>query len=486
MKTRRKRAVGSSGVSAAPTPRPATFTVQDLLPRVASLLHSLDYPSAILFVRKAVALRPEDPRILDLAGRVALEVGEVDEARERFVKAEELDPTPADGTGERTMNAFLGNVEEDKAWSDPVLRAAPWTRCMCLGQLVTGTEAASWFQKGLAMLESRIAELEKENGLAPGALANGRSDGTMVPPITPASDQEDPLTTLRSEAASALCGLVELYMTDLCDEPLAEQLASTYAHRALHHAPHSPEALQTLASLLITQQRPNEAREVAKRALAGWLDSVITALDGAEAAVAPVDPSSATLDMAMPPYPSRLSLAKLLIELDDLPRAFDVLRTCVAEDDEQMEGWYVWGWGYYLAGMKVGAEEGGAGASTASAGEERTRSEWFADARDCFRQLEKLYGRYRRQHEEEKRSAVGSVDGAVGNGMDEGEEVDEELAAFTAMVTHATELLQEMEKLGGFAEGEDEDGDNGEDGDDAWEELETGEDGDGDEEMEEA
>ncbi|KXS22539.1 hypothetical protein M427DRAFT_40376 [Gonapodya prolifera JEL478] len=483
----------------AASPKKATFTVSDLLPRVASLMQALDFPSAGLFVKKAVALAPNNPRLLDLAGRVALELGDLEEARTHFSLAETLDPTPDEPRDIEDAAAVASAVAEDPAWAEPILRPPSWARTMCLGQLTTGLEAAQAFEKGVKMMEKRIERLESERGLAPGqpvAQTNGSANGTKSANKALVNGhneerQEDPLTVLREEVSSALCGLVELYMTDLCDDPSAEQLASTFAIRALHHSPSSPEALQTLASLRLSQQRPDDALEAALGATGGaggWLESTLSALDGAETA-----PDGEPVDAAMPAYPARLSLAKLLIELGLLSRAFDVLRTCIAEDDEQMEPWYVWGWGYYLAGVEAGggADGSGASGSTGVIGQvqldggkdARTPGEWFADSRDCFRMLEKLFTRYNALKQEELHSGREEEGDGMATDASEDEE-DQELAAFSSMVQHATELLGEMEKMGGF-EGGEEDDEGGDEGDD-WEDVVVQGDGDGDEEMDDA
>ena len=53
-------------------------------------------------------------------------------------------------------------------------------------------------------------------------------------------------------------------------------------------------------------------------------------------------------DAAIPPYPFRISTAKILTELKEYEKAFDVLERLVREDDEVVEVWYLMGWVYYL------------------------------------------------------------------------------------------------------------------------------------------
>lgn len=69
---------------------------------------------------------------------------------------------------------------------------------------------------------------------------------------------------LRHAIASALCHIAEIYLTDLCDEPNAQDMCVEAVERALHHDKDHIHALQTMASICISLQEPDNAL--------GWLE----------------------------------------------------------------------------------------------------------------------------------------------------------------------------------------------------------------------
>lgn len=89
--------------------------------------------------------------------------------------------------------------------------------------------------------------------------------------------------------------------------------------------PSNPEVLQTLASVRLSQLKPDDARAALTRSLSMWKD-----LD-------PADPS-------VPDFPTRVSLARLLMEADMEDEAMDVLERLALEDDQSVEACYLGGW----------------------------------------------------------------------------------------------------------------------------------------------
>jgi hypothetical protein len=98
-------------------------------------------------------------------------------------------------------------------------------------------------------------------------------------------------------------------------------------------APDSPEPLQTLASVRISQLRIDDARATLTRSLELWKDL----------------PAG---DPRVPGFPMRVSLARLLLEAEMEDEAIEVLERLVDEDDESIEVWYLGGWGLYIMGEK--------------------------------------------------------------------------------------------------------------------------------------
>lgn len=130
---------------------------------------------------------------LSLLGAIHLELGSPDEARNAFLEAVELDPagtTPTDSEG--------GAAE----------------RFLWLAQLCEegGDESLRWFERGIGVLEREIQALADGKPLPKSSQRNGmdrREDrlGTV--------SVEDLLEEKRRKVAEALCGMAEVWMTDL-------------------------------------------------------------------------------------------------------------------------------------------------------------------------------------------------------------------------------------------------------------------------------
>jgi hypothetical protein len=106
----------------------------------------------------------------------------------------------------------------------------------------------------------------------------------------------------------------------------AEQKSEEYGSLALKYDPDSPVALYLLASIRLSQSRNDEATQVCKQSLSKWLGS----------------PS-----VQPPTYAERISLVKVLLELDMYDDALSVLETLQREDDENVELWYFYTCAYY-------------------------------------------------------------------------------------------------------------------------------------------
>ena len=122
-------------------------------------------------------------------------------------------------------------------------------------------------------------------------------------------------------------------MTDLSWERDAESNCKSLIAEALLVAPHSPEPLQTLASIRISQTRMPEAKKALADSIALWKD---------------LPPE----DTGVPDFPTRISLARLLMEVEMEEEALEVIERLVTEDDQSVEAWYLGGWCLYLLGEK--------------------------------------------------------------------------------------------------------------------------------------
>lgn len=230
---------------------------------------------------------------LNLLGEISIELGAVDSAREYFQKAVQLDPS-----GDVPESA--GGGAEKFLW---------------LAQLCEegGNESVKWFELGAKALQTEISSLE-----------SGHLTGI----------DDETLQLLRHEKkrklANTLCGIVEVYMTDLSWEPDAEARCESLVTQAMAVEDEtSSEVLQTLASVRLSQQRNGDAQAALKRSLETWLH------------LEPEDP-------AVPDFATKISLSRLLMEAEMNKEAMIVLDRLIQEDDQSVEAWYLGGWCQHL------------------------------------------------------------------------------------------------------------------------------------------
>ena len=122
----------------------------------------------------------------------------------------------------------------------------------------------------------------------------------------------------------------------------AEARCENLVTEALLVAPNTPEPFQTLASVRISQVRLQEAKAALSRSMELWRE------------LPPEDPG-------VPDFPTRISLARLLMEAEMEEQALEVLERLVEEDDSSVEAWYLGGWCLFLMCEKrngEGLEEG--------------------------------------------------------------------------------------------------------------------------------
>lgn len=121
----------------------------------------------------------------------------------------------------------------------------------------------------------------------------------------------------------------------------AEARCEALITEALMAAPESPEVLQTLASVRLSQIKVEDAQSALKRSISLWKD---------------LDPE----DPGIPDFPTRISLARLLMEADMESEAMEILERLALEDDQSVEACYLGGWCLHLLAEKREAQANGA------------------------------------------------------------------------------------------------------------------------------
>lgn len=284
---------------------------KELLAQASTLMEQSDFEAALKLATSAIALLKrqldgsEESLLnclpaLNTLGEINVELGELGAAIEYFKQAADIDEE--------------GSVPDEKGGGPD--------KFLWLAQLDPngGNESVQWFKKGIIVLRQQVQDLTQAQS----------AEGTT-----------DLLEEKKTKLANALCAVAEIYMTDLSHGEDAEMQCDAAVHEALALVPQNPDTLQTAASVRISQERKDEARQLLSRSLALWKDR---GQNGPESKV--------------PEFASRISLSRLLMEVKLEHEALDVLEELVAEDESSVEAWYLGGWCLYLLFYKQEDEQG--------------------------------------------------------------------------------------------------------------------------------
>ncbi|RMJ11292.1 hypothetical protein BHE90_008157 [Fusarium euwallaceae] len=266
----------------------------------------------------------------NLLGTIFIESGDIDEARAAFERAVFLDQ---DGTADEKIG---GGPE----------------KFLLLAQLSEegGLDTVQWFERGAAALRKQIQAL------------------TEIPRKTP--EQQLAFNEKQQKLGGVLCAVTEVYMTDLSWEPDAESRCEALITEAMLIAPASPETWQTVANVRISQNRANEAQTALRRSLELWQD------------LPPEHPG-------VPEFPTRIGLARLLLETELEEEALRVLERLITDDDSSVEAWYLGGWCLYITGEKL--RETAAKRSNGASGADEEWKEVWKSSRQWLTKCLKLY-----------------------------------------------------------------------------------------------
>ncbi|RDX57294.1 TPR-like protein [Lentinus brumalis] len=373
-KTRKIKPILTENTAEEPPSAPSTSA---LLEKAQALIAQCDYELAGRFALRILEREPGNAEAKEMLGVTQLELGELDAAKETFLSL--IPPHPAaPATPPPSAHLYLAQLSDD----DPHL-------------------ALRHYQSAIDILSGQLKGKERA--------------------VDPAGSNDDEAETRRS-IVRALIGMVEIWMDpsyDLCDDPAAEKTCEDLLNLALQTDPGNTEALQALASVRMSQQRPDEAKLCIEQAWTQWKDLELD-------------------DPRLPPIPSRLAIVRLFLELSLYTPALLVLQGIMATDDQEVEAWYLEGWCFFL--MAEQAQESGGKL------DELTWEELARDSRDCLETCQMLHTNL--EHPD------------------------------APLLEHARELIAKLESLGIHPSPEGDDDDDGE----GWEDLE-GSDEDGDVEM---
>ena len=264
---------------------------------------------------------------LEILGAIHIELGDAAEARRSFQQAAQVDPDGEYAGAEKFM--WLAQLSEDG-----------------------GLDTIHWFEKGIACLKK---QLETLSNTSEQSARDGMQEEDVEGDDTAVEDVEaETADTVKEKLASALCGAAEVYMTDLSFEDDCEAKCEAFVNDAVQVAPDSPSVLQTLANVRISQDRVEEAKEALRKSMDSWWrdnDGDAEGNNGGD------DQEGQLYTMEdVPDFPTRISLVRLLMEVDMCERAMKILQRLVREDDCSVEAWYLGGWCQHLLSSETQAE----------------------------------------------------------------------------------------------------------------------------------
>ncbi|KAJ1855972.1 hypothetical protein GGH12_003043 [Coemansia sp. RSA 1822] len=278
------------------------LTMDQLLTKTQELMDDNNYELALQTAVKAIELDENNTRALLLASIIQLESGDIEPALNCLLRCVEISP--------------------DRGFE----------KYMYLGQFTVELQSVKYYQLGINAIQLDLNDVAKD------------SEHALV---------------LRRKMAEAYVAMTEIYLTDCCFESDAESKCEEFLRLGSEADPQCPEVYQTMASVRLSQNQPENARECITKSMSLWANKDQN------------DPTQ------IPSYENRLALVRLLLELDDKDGALNIMERLQKEDDESVDLWYLYGWTYYLQG-----EEADANGSD--------KAEVFASARECFKQAIKL------------------------------------------------------------------------------------------------
>ncbi|XP_063736250.1 uncharacterized protein si:dkey-12j5.1 isoform X1 [Eleginops maclovinus] len=317
------------------------YSVLQLLEKTEECMDSFDFEMARLFCQRALDVESSNLQALDMQGHICSELGDTQKAKEAFLRAVELSPD-------------VGH-----------------SKYMYLGQIHTGQESVDFYTKGIQVL---LSVLDKQ----------AQTKQAQAAAAAPA-DEEAELPTAK-DVCVAYCSMAEIYLTDLCMEEGAGDKCKELIERALQYHHENPEALQLMASYLFSTERNQEGKEYLLKSVGLWLP--------AQKQSAASSSTDEDMQNDIPPYESRVTTAKLLLESEEFELAVDVLEGLLDEDDEVVQVWYLSGWVCYLQLEKAKEQQEREGREVT---EEETQ-EWKAleeAARSYLTNAKKLYNKLR-------------------------------------------------------------------------------------------
>lgn len=164
---------------------------------------------------------------LQIFGETLLENNDLENAYNILIKACELDPTGDQGT----------------------------EKFLYLGQIIGGSDGLKYLDNGLNKLSVQLNAINEDKG---------ENDNILVELSKVYKTKEQLQKYFIKKLNQGIFAKIEIWMTDLCMEPEAEDQCNDLIAYSLELDDQNPESLSLLSSIRISQQRVDEAKEALK------------------------------------------------------------------------------------------------------------------------------------------------------------------------------------------------------------------------------
>lgn len=198
--------------------------MEQIIARARALLQSSQEQKALELLSPEVTKNPKCVPLLELFGETLLEVNDVETAYSILSKAVELDSDASQG-----VEKFL-----------------------YLGQIIGGRDGCGYLDIALGKLQEQLTKVIENRG---------EDDAVLVELAKVYGTHESLSVYLIKKLNQGIFAEIEIWMTDLCMEPEAEQECDKLISYSLTLDDQNPEALSLLALIRISQQRNEEAKE---------------------------------------------------------------------------------------------------------------------------------------------------------------------------------------------------------------------------------
>lgn len=291
--------------------------MDSIIGRARALLQSSQEVKALELLTPEVSKHPQNVPLLQVFGEALLEANDVETAYNVLQKAIELDPEANQG-----VEKFL-----------------------YLGQIIGGNDGCSLINVAINKLNDQLQKIMSDD------TTDAESDASLKELAKLYNTPDSLKTYLISKINQAIFAEIEIWMTDLCMEPEAEEQCDQLISHSLNLDPENPEALSLLALIRISQQRQAEAEEALQKSWALFSDKkqyleVQQSKEGEEA-------SFEYIELTQP----LLSLARFAVELAMYDLAPQIAVAISEINDNCLDCFYIEGLAYVLKAKQIYSQQ---------------------------------------------------------------------------------------------------------------------------------